>query len=124
MRPELPRFIIIGGGAAATHYTVALALVHSGLEPQRANVLAFLVAFNVSYLGHRFWTFADTHLRHRESLPRFAVVAGSSFALNALLFHLLLRYTGMPYYLALALVLVAVAALTFFTSRLWAFVRH
>jgi putative flippase GtrA len=52
---------------------------------------------------------------------RFFGVALASFGINELLYALLLRYTTLDYRLALALVLVLVAALTFVLARNWAF---
>lgn len=120
MIAQLTRFGIVGGAAMAVHWLVVTLLVPAGLAPLGANAIGFGVAFNVSYLGHRNWTFAGAHA-HRTAFWRFLAVALTSFALNEVLYALLLRW--LEYRLALALVLVAVAALTFALSRLWAF-RH
>ena len=103
------------------HLAAAAAFVHLGMPPQAANVAAFHVAFVVSYLGHRRLTFADRATRVRDSLPRFLAVSYASFGLNAALYALLLRFTPLHYLLALAIVLVVVAAVTYTLSRLWAF---
>ena len=57
----------------------------------------------------------------RRALPSFFLIAVSGFLLNALAYQLLLTYTPLRYDAALAIVLVAVAALTFVLSRAWAF---
>jgi len=122
---ELPRFIIVGSSAAAVHFALVLLQVEVlDWKPLLANVLAFLLAFQVSYAGHRFWTFSDTTLQHTESLPRFFLVASSSFTLNEAMYFLLLHYTALPYWLSLGIVLVLVAAITFVSGRFWAFARH
>lgn len=123
MISQLAFFGGVGAAAAATHYLVVLALVPLGLHPLLANVVAFAVAFQVSYFGHRHLTFASTarQLPHRQTLPRFLLVAVTSFLLNEAMFFLLLRYTTLPYQLSLAIVLVTVAALTFVLSRRFAF---
>jgi len=120
--PELQAFIVVGSSAAAVHFCVVLLLVQLlHWHPLLANVLAFLIAFQVSYWGHRFWTFADTVLSHQQSLIRFFLVSCVSFALNEVMYYFLLHYTPLPYWLSLAIVLVLVAAITFISSRLWAF---
>lgn len=96
-------------------------LVPLGLPPLAANVFAFLVAFQVSYWGHRQWTFTARDLRHRKTLPRFILVSASSFALNEALYFLLLRYTALDYRTALFIVLAVVSILTYLLSRQWAF---
>lgn len=119
---QLARFGIVGVGAMLVHWLVVVAIVPLGIKELIANVIGFAVAFNVSYFGHHYWTFgssADT----QTTFKRFLVVAITSFIVNECLFSLLLRFTSLDYRLALAIVLIAVAGLTFVLSRLWAF-RH
>lgn len=97
--------------------------MQGGLPPLLANVVAFHVAFAVSYLGHRRLTFADQPSRTRDSLPRFLTVAYGSFALNEALYAVLLTHTRLDRLAALAIVLVAVAVVTYVSSRFWAFRR-
>lgn len=130
MIAQLARFGVVGIAAMAVHWLVVAALVPLGAAPLVANIVAFAVAFNVSYTGHRHWTFA----RPADAAPgtaaapqatpfkRFLGVALLSFVLNETLYYALLRQ-GIEYRLALFVVLVAVAVLTFVLSRYWAF-RH
>lgn len=122
------RFGIVGLTAAAVHYWVVIGLVElAHIAPLHANVGGFIVAFWVSYFGHRHWTFSDAVASHADgdhpSFLRFLAVAVLGFCMNQLLFYLLLRYVGLPYYVALALVVFTVAVMTYVLSRLWAF-RH
>lgn len=111
-----------GAAAAATQLLAVMVLVESGgLAPLLANGFGFLVAFGVSYLGHRHLTFSAHDVMTARSLPRFFLVAVLGFLLNELLFALLLTQTALPYWFALALVLLAVAVITFVMSRGWAF---
>ena len=120
--PESQAFIIVGTSAALVHFCIVLWLVqHQDWQPLLANILAFLIAFQVSYFGHRIWTFSDTDLTHKQSLPRFFLIASGSFLLNEVMYYFLLNYTPMPYWLSLGIVLILVAAVTFVSSRLWAF---
>ena len=125
LRSEIARFVIVGTSAAAVHFCCVLFQVEIlHWQPLLANVLAFLVAFIVSYSGHRFWTFADITLDHAQSLPRFFLIASTSFALNEVMYYCLLKYTPLPYWLSLGIVLLLVAVLTFVSGRLWAFARQ
>lgn len=122
------RFGIVGLTAAAVHYWVVIALVELlHIAPLQANAGGFIVAFWVSYFGHRHWTFSDAVATHVQgahpSFLRFLLVAVLGFCMNELLFYLLLRYAGWPYYLALAVVVFTVAVMTYVLSRLWAFRR-
>lgn len=122
---QVVRFALVGCAAAGVHFCVVLLLVQfSSWQPLLANIIAFLVAFQVSYFGHRSWSFPDTALGHTQSLPRFFLVASGSFVLNEGMYYLLLHYTALPYWLSLGIVLVLVAVITFFSSRLWAFARE
>jgi len=118
---QLMRFGVVGVAAMLVHWLVVAALVPLGMPPLLANVVAFAVAFQVSYWGHRHWTFTAADLRHRRTLPRFVVVSCSSFVLNEFLYFLLLQYTTLDYRTALTIVLLTVAALTYILSRQWAF---
>ena len=123
---RIARFGIVGLTAAAVHYWVVIVLVELlHIAPLQANVGGFFVAFWVSYFGHRHWTFSDTVATHTDvkhsSFLRFLLVALLGFCMNELLFYLLLRYAGWPYYFALAVVVFTVAVMTYVLSRLWAF---
>ncbi|HSB97731.1 MAG TPA: GtrA family protein [Spongiibacteraceae bacterium] len=126
---QLARFGVVGIAAMAVHWLVVAVLVPLGALPLIANVVAFAIAFNVSYIGHRHWTFAadsavDVVADDRGTpFKRFFGVALLSFVLNEILYYLLLRYTTLDYRIALLIVLIAVAALTFILSRYWAFRR-
>jgi putative flippase GtrA len=119
MIPQLARFGAVGIAAMAVHWLIVAILVPLRSPPLLANVAGFAIAFNVSYAGHRRWTFAATTAKH-STFKRFVGVALLSFAVNEALYYVLLQ-AGMEYRVALLVVLVAVAALTFLLSRYWAF---
>lgn len=120
MISQLARFGVVGVGAMTVHWLVVAAIVPLGIRELIANVIGFAVAFNVSYFGHHYWTFAST-AETTTTFKRFLTVAITSFIVNECLYSLLLNFTTLDYRTALAIVLVAVAALTFVLSRLWAF---
>ena len=115
-------FLAVGGTAALTHMGV-FALVQGHLLPELANALGFVIAFGVSFAGHRLLSFKDAATSVRTSLGRFAVTALAGFASNELVFALLLRVGGLPALVALLIALVLAAGQTFLFSRFWAFRR-
>src|SRR5690554_101079 len=122
MTGEALRFIAVGVSALLTHWLVVILLVSAAsLPPLVANVFAFLVAFNVCYFGHRHLTFNAGERSHRQTLPRFATVAASSFLVNEALYWLLLNFTPLRYDLAMLLVLGTVAGMTYLLGKFWAF---
>lgn len=120
MIAQLARFGVVGVAAMGVHWVVVATIVPLGLTPLIANIIGFAMAFNVSYFGHRNWTFASTQA-HATTLSRFLGVAIASFVLNEAMYSLLLRFTALDYRIALLIVLVGVAAMTFVLSRFWAF---
>lgn len=121
MRVSVLGFVSVGAVAAATHYVVALLAHALGWQPANANWLGFLAAFPVSYIGHRWWSFRGTRSRHRQAFPKFLAVALLGFFGNQLLLWLALAYTPLPFWFALGLVMVVIAASTWLLSRFWAF---
>jgi len=118
---QLLRFGCVGVAAMAVHFAVVAALVPIGVEPLLANAAAFAVAFQVSYVGHRRWTFEATG--GGGTYFRMLAVSLASFGLNEGLYALLLKFTALDYRISLVIVLGAVAVFTFVASRLWVFAR-
>ena len=120
MISQLFRFGCVGAAAAAVHLSVVALLVATlGMAPLWANVAGFGVAIQVTYFGHRNWTFRA--VKRGGDYQRMLLVSLVSFALNEALYAVLLHTTPLDYRLALVLVLVAVAVLTFIGSRIWVF---
>ena len=116
---QLIRFGFVGAAASATHLGVVAALVPAGLVPLAANVAGFAAAFQISYYGHRIWTFG--HRGGSREYLRMLAVSLSAFTLNQVIYAGLLKFTTLDYRVALALVLVAVAVGTFLAARVWVF---
>ena len=115
-------FVLVGSLAAAVHFTVVIALVSAfSTPPLMANVFAWMVAFGVSYVGHHRLSFRGQAAPVARSAARFALVSLSGLALNEAAYALLLHLTPLRYDIALALVLVGVAFITYQLGRHWAF---
>lgn len=118
---QLKWFSLVGILAMAVHWLIAVCLVTVFLvEPLLSNVIAFMLAFIVSYGGHFHLSFSHCQ-SHRKALPKFALTAVLSFCLNETLLYYLIRETTFPFSLLLLTVLLLVAAFTFLMSRYWAF---
>ncbi|WP_280567464.1 GtrA family protein [Chromohalobacter sp. 296-RDG] len=112
------RFGLVGVMATGAHLLVAGVLL--GLWPNMsefvANIVAFLVAFQISLIGHRRLTF-----RRRGRARRFFLVAASGFILNNGVLATLLAVTPLHGFIAVAIATLTVPVLTYLASRFWAF---
>ena len=119
---QLACFITVGCGSAATHWLVVVALVSAlHIPPLFANILGWLVAFVVSFTGHYQLTFRHQHAPIWQAARRFFLVSALGFAINETSYAVLLTTTTIRYDILLAVILVAIAAMTFILGRFWAF---
>jgi len=119
-------FVLVGASAALTHmavFALVLLLVPT-LWPEIANVAGFLVAFLVSFVGHRRLSFQDASTSLMQSFVRFAATAVAGFTANEAVFIVLFRVLALPTWLALISGIVVSALQTFVLSRYWAFRRQ
>lgn len=115
-------FIAVGCAAAATHWLVVIATVTQlNLPPLLANVIGWSVAFLVSFAGHYRLTFRHHATSILIAARRFWTVSAIGFLINEAAYAFLLKTTALRYDVLLFFVLLAVAVLTFFLSRYWAF---
>ena len=121
MLGSVARFALTGGAATLVHLSAALVLIHLGAPPLIANVIAFLIAFMVSFWGHSVFTFAGHGLGPRQSLQRFAIVAGLGFMANETSLAALLKSGIFAAGQAVFLSTLIAAICTFVLSRYWAF---
>lgn len=118
---QVPVFALVGLASTATHVGGALAAqVWLGLSPLASNFAGYLCALGVSYLGNARLTFRRPVARGGQAL-RFFLVSLAGLALGQGLTWALTGPAGWPFPAALAVVVLAVAALSFTLQRLWAF---
>lgn len=112
------RYIISGGTSAVVDLTV-LFVLHTllGMHYLVSAILAYLVAFWVSFLLHKFWTFES----HKEDTRKQVVMyLGSSLfglGLNTLLMYIFVEHLHIQVLLSQFIVGGLVACCTFFISR-------
>jgi len=117
-------FIVVGCTAAAVHLGSVVLLVEAlGTAPLIANVAGWLLAFAVSFTGQSQLTFRGRGTPWTAALPRFFALSLGGFLLNEGAYALLLRWTALRYDLALGMVLVMVAILTYLLGSRWVFRR-
>jgi putative flippase GtrA len=116
-------FVFVGCMAAAVHLgTVVLLVSRFGWQPLVANVVAWLVAFCVSFSGHWHLTFPRSGAPLARAAVRFFLISLAGFLVNEAMYALLLHLTGTRWYaVVLFFVLLAVAVMTYLLSSRWAF---
>lgn len=118
---QIARFGVVGLTAAAIHFFTVVGIVQwFAVKPLLANVVGFIVSFQMSYWGHRKWTFGDTVTLHRVAFSRLLVVQMVNFTANESLFFLFLTL-HLPYQVALLIVLTVLPVFTFLGSKFWVF---
>ncbi len=118
---EAAGFLAAGIAATLTHLCVGLALHYAldpGLSALAANLVAFCVAYLVSYFGNATLAFPDTRIGP-ASFFRFLAVSLASLGLNQTLVFALVDLAGRPYWLALPCVLITVPPVTFLAMKYW-----
>lgn len=126
-RPLIRQFAVfvgVGLTAAAGHFaTLALLVEAAGFGPVLASACGFLVGATISYNLNRRFTF-DATRSHAGAVPRFAIVAGTAFVLNAILMDVLVHRLGVFYLLAQVITIGLTMIFTFTSYRLWAFAHR
>jgi len=119
---QAARFLVVGLLAMGTHFLCFSVISECfELNPLFVNVIAFLVAFQVSFWGHFKWSFSESKNARGPAMMRFFVVSVGSFLVNEMMFAGLLKWTDLPEKLSLLIVLFTVAGGTFLWSKFWAF---
>ncbi len=113
------RYFAAGGSAAA----VDLGLLYSltewlNLHYLLSAILAFIVAFCVSFFLQKFWTFEDHSVeRVHAQIILYFIVAAANLGLNTLLMFLLVEKLGFWYFAAQLIAGALIACESFFISR-------
>jgi putative flippase GtrA len=122
--PQSFKFVIVGGVAACVHFLAVILFVEMlNLNPLIANIIAFLIAFFVSFSGQRLFTFASSNKSIKDSLLPYFLISLTSFICNELLLSFAIYVLNLPYQIALFSVLIIVAIGTYFSSKRWAFAK-
>lgn len=120
------RFGIVGILATLLHVCVYVSLVAAtGIHPSLSNVIAFVIAFGISFIGHFHWTFASPDKAAQRAwgrpLLKFIVVAVFGFFLNALAVYFVTDVAEISYLYATVFMVTVTPVSVFVLSKLWAF---
>ena len=117
------RFGVVGLFATTVHVLVAIRLVSATALPVLfANLVAFLVAFSISFAGNYYWTFRAPG-KPANAMRRYFLISVSAFSANTVLLAGLLRAGWLSPAGSTAAAAVVIPCITFLASRLWGFRR-
>jgi putative flippase GtrA len=118
---QLYRYALVGLTSAAIHFGSVVFLVQIfGFAPLSASIFAYPFSFQMSYWGHRLWTFDNTTASHLSAFPKLIMVQLVNFSVGQSLFFVFLKM-NIPYPIALLIVLAILPIFTFISSRWWVF---
>ena len=114
------RFAAVGVCATAVHFVTGLSIVHAaGWAPWAANIVAFLTALVVSYVGHSVFTFRVA-VNRKDAFARFAMLSGAAFVMNQGMVTVMTETFAWSYVVSLLIVTAIVPPVTYLLSRHWA----
>jgi len=117
---QLIRFGFVGVAATLTHYIVSIVGVEQlHLSLYLANLLGYIVAVVVSFLGHSKFTFQVN--ASMKLFSKFIVVSLSALALSELLILLLESTLQLSHRISMLVVVATIPVFTFIMSRLWVY---
>ena len=115
------RFGLVGLAATLVHLCFVWTLIRLDLAPPLlANLIAFCVAFGVSFTGHYHWSF-QSRMPRRRAAARFGLIALAGFLTGTVVLAGLIRAGVLPPEWAAAIATLVVPAVTFLASRFWGF---
>ena len=119
---QVRRFLLVGLAATCVHYGMAL-LSANAVNLYVANLLGYLAAVTVSYVGHQRFSFrlAPEAISHAKQLPRFIVVSLGGLALSYLVLAIMRDLLDAANWLSLAAAAGLVPVCAFFFNKLYVF---
>ncbi len=120
---QVVRYLIAGGTAAATDIIllyVFTSLLH--IWYLISTVLAFLIAFIVSFLLQKYWTFADgANAAWKSQALKYLVITSTNLGLNTLLMYFSVDYLHIHYLFAQIIVSGLIAIESYFIYQIFVF---
>jgi putative flippase GtrA len=110
-------FAMVGFAATAVNFVILVLLVERfDVYPLLSFLLAYVVAFSVSYLGHYYLTF-ETNEEHMIAIRRFLFVSMFTSALNFIVFAVSFECLHLSYLIAFVITILIVPPFTYLLSR-------
>ncbi len=117
---QVIRFAMVGIGVAVIYVLLYLAFLELGINQVTANIVAFLLAVVVQYLGQTVFTFHKP-LGLPDQIIRFICIIGLGLLVSALITGFLGPSLGWPNWISAALVTIILPVQNFLFFKIWVF---
>ncbi len=120
---QVIKFLIAGGTAFVLHISILYLLTEIfGMYYIVSNFCAFLVAFCVSFLLQKFWTFRNNSLEHLHlQIPLYLGMQVANISLNTVLLYVLVEFLHIWYLLAQIGITIVLAVGIYFLNKRFIF---
>jgi putative flippase GtrA len=115
------RFAIVGAGATLLNSGMFILLVELfRMRPLISNLLAFSMAFFVSYLGHSWWTFKSKQ-HSQKKLIKFLIVSLFGLLINSGFVWLFMHVYKQSAFIAVLPMIFFTPIIIFVINKFWVF---
>lgn len=112
------RYFIAGGTAGVTDLILLYAFHHVfGIHYLLSAIIAFIIAFFMSFTFHKFWTFRSHDEKTHKQMIMYLFSSLFGLFLNTLLMYVFVDFFGVGVILSQIIVGLLVAVCSFFISR-------
>lgn len=119
---EVIAFGFVGGLATVTHYVCAIISNELlSIELYLANIIGYLCAVGVSFIGHSKLTFQQN--MNQALFRRFCIMSVATFALSELLLCYLESGLMLPTRIVMLIVVVTIPVISYLLNKFWVFQR-
>jgi putative flippase GtrA len=114
------RFAIVGTIVAGLYVSIYLVFLALSLDQPLANLLAFIIAVSIQYVGQTWWTFRKP-LRRPDQIVRFSCTIGLGLLVSAGITGFLGPVLGWPDSVSALVVAVVLPVQNYMIFRNWVF---
>jgi len=121
------RYLISGGTAAFVDLLFIYIFTSViGIWYLYSGILAFLVAFSVSYVMQKFWTYTDHSMDRWKSqlVTYFMIIISTNVGLNTLLLYIFVDHLHINYIVAQFFISGIIAIMNYFLYQSFVFKKH
>ena len=110
------RYGVVGAVTNVILYGIYLVLTFGGVEPRLSMIATYALGMCATYGANRSWTFRSSR-PHGHALPLYGTLYGGVFAIQYLVFEMMLQWTKAPHFIAQLAGMGVAAVILFLASN-------